>query len=236
MEKNEVCENETKNETKNESDFLANITLEYLMKKDHYAKYIEQIKPVNREKYLKERKFYKKRIYDFTKKMLNGEKTGVSQDVIFAFENYIRYCVEYFKMLDKTDILQEDYSKMDTADEVLSFVSDSLEENDQLFMRSFKVSQPNSLEKIVKRTSTKVITKTTLPKQKEINLKDPILKKKGIKKNEILLEKNNIKDMYGDHQKKDENKTNENKSNEKEPEKIRKIENEKIKENEKSSV
>jgi hypothetical protein len=212
MEKNEIG----KNETKNENDFLANITLEYLMKKDHYAKYIEQIKPVNREKYLKERKFYKKRIYDFTKKMLNGEKTGVLQDVVFAFEKYIRYCVEYFKMLDKTDILQEDYSKMDTDCEMLSssVSPDSLEENDQLFMRSFKVSQPNSLEKIVKRTTTKVITKRELPKQKEINLKDPVLKQKGIKKNNILLEKNNIKDMYGDHQKKDENKTNENKSNE----------------------
>jgi len=214
MEKNEI----DKNEMKNENDFLANIKLEYLMKKDHYAKYIEQIKPVNREKYLKERKFYKKRIYDFTKKMLNGEKTGVLQDVVFAFENYIRYCVEYFKMLDKTDILQEDYSKMNADGQVLYSVSpDSLEENDQLFMRSFKVSQPNSLEKIVKRTTTKVITKRELPKQKEINLKDPVLKKKGIKKNNILLEKNNIKDMYGDHQKKDENKTNENKSNEKEP-------------------
>jgi len=234
MEKNEIG----KNETKNENDFLANITLEYLMKKDHYAKYIEQIKPVNREKYLKERKFYKKRIYDFTKKMLNGEKTGVLQDVVFAFENYIRYCVEYFKMLDKTDILQEDYSKMNANCEVLSSVSpDSLEENDQLFMRSFKVSQPNSLEKIVKRTTTKVITKRELPKQKEINLKDPVLKKKGIKKNNILLEKNNIKDMYGDHQQKDENKTNENKPHEKEAsEKDHKIKNEEIKENEKSSM
>lgn len=224
MEKNEIG----KNETKNENDFLANITLEYLMKKDHYAKYIEQIKPVNREKYLKERKFYKKRIYDFTKKMLNGEKTGVLQDVVFAFENYIRYCVEYFKMLDKTDILQEDYSKMNADGEVLSYISpDSLEENDQLFMRSFKVSQPNSLEKIVKRTTTKVITKRELPKQKEINLKDPVLKKKGIKKNNILLEKNNIKDMYGDHQQKDENKTNENKPHEKEAsEKDHKIKNE----------
>lgn len=234
MEKNEIV----KNGTKNENDFLANITLEYLMKKDHYVKYMKQIKPVNREKYLKERKFYKKRIYDFTKKMLNGEKTGVLQDVVFAFENYIRYCVEYFKMLDKTDILQEDYSKMDTDGEVLSSVCpDSLEENDQLFMRSFKVSQPNSLEKIVKRTTTKVITKRELPKQKEINLKDPVLKKKGIKKNNILLEKNNIKDMYGDHQQKDENKTNENKPHEKEAsEKNHKIKNEEIKENEKDSM
>ena len=97
------------------NEFLSKITLEYLMNKEQYAKYVEQNKPANKLKYQKEKKFYKKRIYDFTKKMLNEEKIeNKTPDMNFTFENYICSCIEYFKMLDKTDILQEDYSNMNT--------------------------------------------------------------------------------------------------------------------------
>ncbi len=184
------------------NEFLSNITLEYLMNKEQYAKYIEQQQPIQKSNYLKDKKFYKKRIYDITKKMLNGENPDrVIPDITYAFENYVRMCIEYLKMLDKTDILQDDYSKIDV--EIPAYLDTpevSLEESDQLFMRSFKIQEPNSLEKIVKRTSTKEIKKAEdLPKQKEINLKDPNLKKKGIKP-----KKKNIDNMYGEHQKNEE--------------------------------
>lgn len=184
------------------NEFLSNITLEYLMNKEQYAKYIEQQQPIQKSNYLKDKKFYKKRIYDITKKMLNGENPDrVIPDITYAFENYVRMCIEYLKMLDKTDILQDDYSKIDV--EIPAYLDRpevSLEESDQLFMRSFKIQEPNSLEKIVKRTSTKEIKKAEdLPKQKEINLKDPNLKKKGIKP-----KKKNIDNMYGEHQKNEE--------------------------------
>ena len=49
-------------------------------------------------------------------------------------------------------------------------------------MRSIKIVEPNSLEKLVKRKSTKCMKKEMpLPIQKNIDLKDPLLKKKGIK-------------------------------------------------------
>lgn len=194
------------------------------MNKEQYAKYIEQNKPANKDKYQKEKRFYKKRIYDFTKKMLNGEKIDVIiPDTTFAFENYARSCIEYFKALDKTDILQEDYLNLDTDLNFSSLEmpsSTTLEEANQIVMRSFKVSEPNSLEKIVKRKQTQIIAKApVLPKQKDINLKDPALKKKGIEKkndkndknvkNVKNVKKNNIINMYGDdHQKKDENEEN----------------------------
>lgn len=181
------------------NEFLSNITLEYLMNKEQYAKYIEQQQPSEKNRYLKDRKFYKKRIYDITKKMLNGEKPdGLTPDINYAFEKYVKACIQYLKMLDKTDILQDDYSKIDV--EIPNYLETphlSLEERDQLFMRSFKIQEPNSLEKIVKRTSTKQIKKAEdLPKQKEINLKDPNLRKKGIKP-----KKKNIDNMYEEHEK-----------------------------------
>ena len=223
-----------------ENEFLSNVTLEYLMNKEQYAKYIEQNKPANKDKYQKEKKFYKKRIYDFTKKMLNGEKIDVIiPDTTFAFENYARSCIEYFKALDKTDILQEDYLNLDTDSKFPSSLemqsSTTLEEANEIVMRSFKVSEPNSLEKIVKRKQTQIIAKApVLPKQKDVNLKDPALKKKGIeKKNDKNVKKNNIIHMYGDdHQKKDENEEN---TFEKKISKIQELKNDKVKEIEKTT-
>jgi len=58
-------------------------------------------------------------------------------------------------------------------------------------MRSIKITEPNALEKLVKRTTTKICQKAPIiPMQKDINLKDPILKNKGIRK------KNNITNKY----------------------------------------
>lgn len=215
------------------------------MNKEQYAKYIEQNKPANKDKYQKEKKFYKKRIYDFTKKMLNGEKIDVMiPDTTFAFENYARSCIEYFKALDKTDILQEDYLNLDTDSKFSSLdmpSSTTLEEANQIVMRSFKVSEPNSLEKIVKRKQTQIIAKApVLPKQKDVNLKDPALKKKGIEKkndkNDKNVKKNNIINMYGDdHQKKDENEENSSKKEIDEIHEINEIQNDKVGEIEKTT-
>ena len=58
-------------------------------------------------------------------------------------------------------------------------------------MRLVKITEPNSLEKLVKRTMIKnVDAKPNIPpKQKEINLKDPILKNKGIRKKKNITNK-----------------------------------------------
>ena len=176
------------------NEFLSKITLEYLMNKEQYAKYVEQNKPANKLKYQKEKKFYKKRIYDFTKKMLNEEKIeNKTPDMNFTFENYICSCIEYFKMLDKTDILQEDYANI-TNTNLINIKVESVDEANKSMMRFVKMHEPNSLEKIVKRTVIKsaAVPNPSLPKQKNINLKDPILRNKGICK------KNNISNKYED--------------------------------------
>ena len=67
-----------------------------------------------------------------------------------------------------------------------------------------KYYQPNSLEKLVKRTIIQSDKPTpVLPKQKDINLKDPALRVKGIKneqkheqKHEHIGKNNNIVNIY----------------------------------------
>ena len=187
-------------------NFISEITLEYLMNKDQYAKYIlnksNTSSNSSSNSIRKDKKFYKKRIYDLTKQLINNEKPeGIYSGIIDTFELYTKICIEYFKTLDKTDIIQEDYNGLITDvssnAEVHALTIGSLqnaqntEEANKLMMRLVKITEPNSLEKLVKRTMIKnVDAKPNIPpKQKEINLKDPILKNKGIRKKKNITNK-----------------------------------------------
>ena len=174
-------------------DPTSEITLECLMNKSTYLKYIknQNIEETKTKTNLKDRKFYKKRIYDLTKQLMHNE-VSPSTEISKTFENYINSCIRHFQILDKTDILQEDYANI-TQLNLTNTSGVSMEEANKSMMRFVKMYEPNSLEKIVKRTVTKMAAPDpVLPKQKNINLKDPILRNKGICK------KNNISNKYED--------------------------------------
>ena len=179
-------------------NYVDEVTLECLMNKEQYGKHVRKMPAIPTKVNNSDRKFYKKRIYDLTKQLLNNEPIteNIFPDVIKCFQNYIKACVDYFKTLDKTDILQEDYQSIedslnrDRNNEInVDYVSSTQEAN-QMMMRSIKIQEPNSLEKLVKRTQTKHVKQMILPREKDINLKDPILKNKGIR------EKKNITNKY----------------------------------------
>jgi hypothetical protein len=91
--------------------------------------------------------------------------------------------------------------------------SNNNSESDKLLMRSIKITEPNSLEKLVKRKSTKNIKKDVhLPIQKNIDLKDPIFKKKGIKEKE--KKKDDVKNVRKDMVKNDTKNMEKDKKNE----------------------
>ena len=50
-------------------------------------------------------KFYKRRIFQFTKDILNGEKPD--KKVCHAFENYALTCIDHFKFIDKMELIQD---------------------------------------------------------------------------------------------------------------------------------
>lgn len=191
---------------------MTELTLECLMNKTQYAKYISQSQGKSNNKIVnkKEKKFYKRRIFDLTKQLLNNEKPEMMlPDVSSAFDSYAKMCIEYFKALDKTDIIQSDY---DGFIDELGSGSNTLSESEQaelnqLLMRTIKITEPNALEKLVKRTTTKICQKAPIiPMQKDINLKDPLLKNKGIRK------KNNINNKYEESsEKKETDKTDKTK-------------------------
>jgi hypothetical protein len=189
---------------------LSDIDLEYLINKELYGKSIDsKMQPHININNKKDKKFYKKRIYDLTKQLLSNEQPPtLFPDVLNTFDNYIKTCISYFKVIDTSDIIQEDYDNLlGPINNATSFDNvagvdnmDNIDEINKLMMRSIKIMEPNALEKLVKRTITKKEIEPIIPQQKDINLKDPVLKNKGIRKKKnitnkydenVILEKDN---------------------------------------------
>ena len=169
------------------SESLINqITIDYLINKDLYAKCVN--KQVFHENNRKDKRFYRKRISSLIKELLLGESpANVTPDVKYAFDNFAKTCIQYFKMIDSTDIIQEDYmsiienEKLAKLDNILG-ATDTLNQDDanKLMMRSINMPAL-TIADFVTKTHITQMDKIVLPKERNLNLTDPLLKKKGIK-------------------------------------------------------
>lgn len=184
------------------SEYINRVSLEYLLNKEQYNTLVnrETIKKTNK----RDIKFYKKRIFNLTRELLttSDKPEMLPPDVRQAFETYTHLCIQYFKILDNNDILQEDYSSIiELQHKEDTIFIETQQEADKLLMRSIQLTN-NSLDGFVKKKVVKQ-KDIILPQQKEINLKDPDLKIKGIPK------KKNITNKYGEgvETKKDKTKT-----------------------------
>jgi hypothetical protein len=173
------------------------ITLDCLLNKEQYAKYLNSSVKKTMESNKRDRKFYKKRIIQMTKDMLASDdiEIPITSDILFAFDNFTRTCISYFKMMDKTDILQTDYPPP-TSITTTNLLDDPdnahlLEESNKSIMRTVKLT-PITMDKFVKRisTSTSSANPPFIPLKREVNLKDPELRNKGIRK------KKNVDTLY----------------------------------------
>jgi len=186
-----------------EPEYISKITLECFMSKEQFAKYLDQKNLIVKDNNKKDKKFYRRRIFDLTKQLLNNENPEVlMSDIKMNFENYVKSCIHFFKILDKTDIIQEDYIGLDIdiKNEINIENVGSTEDANKLMMRSIKITNPPTLLNnfvTIKNQPPTIVPIT--PKQKDINLKDPNLKNKGIRK------KKNITNKYENE---DENENN----------------------------
>ena len=183
--------------------FVDQVTLDCLLNKSLFNTQVKNKKAqsVNKE----DKKFYKKRIYNLFKEMLINkvEPEDLFPDVKYAYDNFINASINYFKTIDSTDLLQEEYKTLDEQEAInINDIPElgediAVEEADKLMMRSIKITT-QTLDKYVKRKSTKPEEKLILPKQKEVNLMDPELKVKGIQSNSNNnnIKKKNITNKY----------------------------------------
>jgi hypothetical protein len=165
--------------------FVDQITLDCFLNKELYDRHIKNKK--NAEQNKEERKFYKKRIYNLFKNIINhNDPEDLPPDVKYAYNNFLNASIHYFKSKDNNDIIQSEYKDFidDETDTNESFLTKELEntlEADKLLMRTIKI-QDSTLDKYVKIKYTKKEEPLILPKKKEINLADPLLKNKDIEK------------------------------------------------------
>jgi hypothetical protein len=187
-------------------EFINQVTLNCLMNKEQYNKYIKNntIKLPNSVN-KKDKKFYKKRIYNIIKQLLSSQETEIEPrlftDVQKSFDHFVNICIHSLKVIDKSDIIQEDYKdiaesitlNLDLNTELDDADIQTKEEADLLLVRSIKIANP-SLDNFVKRKYTKAPETIVMPQQKDINLRDPNLKIKGIKEKEKEKEKEKDKE------------------------------------------
>ena len=181
-----------------EINIINKITLEYLMTKDQY----EKMNKSTNEKLISknDRKFYRRRILNLTRNMLiNKSPDNLFPDVKKSFDNFMKTCVGYFKVIDEIDIIQNENenNKEDLDINIDNFLDEatiheldkndiiSIEEANNLMMRSIKINNITMDKYLIKKTTVEK-KQPNYPKQKNIDLKDPSLKNKGISK------KNNI--------------------------------------------
>ena len=181
--------------------FVNQITLNCLLNKELINNHLrnKKINQINKE----DKRFYRKRIFNLFKEIINNQTPkDLPPDVNYAYDNFVRSAIQYFKIIDNNDIIQSEYKDYDfssnnnnssneTCDNSNNLVNSS--EADKLLMRTVKIDVP-TLDKYVKRKINKTNTEIILPKQKEINLKDPEFKNKGLKDNiNIIYESSNKK-------------------------------------------
>jgi hypothetical protein len=163
------------------------ITLDCLLNKNLIGKHMmkQAKKQINKE----DLKFYRKRIFNLFKDIIsNNPPKDLSPDVSYSYDTFIKSSIHYFKVHDNNDLLQEEYNDLNMIIEENNNneeIPENLEinnETNKLMMRSIKMDIP-TLDKYVKRISHKKEEKIIFPKSREVDIKNPELKIKGIKKN-----------------------------------------------------
>jgi len=186
-------------------DSLNTIDLEYLIN-PIFTKTTSNITKSEQNNYEEDMKFYKKRIFRITKDMLRGKTIEV--DLGKAFINYTKACIEYFKFIDKADIIQKDYRKYQLKLTKQTSVNPIVMPDHLLMGTPLAITRtiPECIPVKVKNKKKKI---TFMPKRRVIDLKDPELKVKGLKKKNVNNKyEQNTKTEKGKKKKKKKKKKN----------------------------
>lgn len=161
--------------------YLVNPNYESMQTRDK-----KNILPCDDYQFKVDRRFYKKRILSITRELF--KESQLPRNIIELHNDYVKQLIEYFKLGDRKDIIQEEYSsvKIDTHD-----LSDEDCDINTANKEIFNVKEPKpTLDNYV--TIKKLsIEPEIIPKKKNIDLKNPQLRTKGVvKKKKFKKDKN----------------------------------------------
>jgi hypothetical protein len=185
---------------------MKQINEEYLFQNKTFILKKENKKHLNISK--KDKKFYKKRILNISKKILDDEPQNLNNDIIFAFNSFIKLLIKDFKMIDTNDIYQDDYkdfnfdnykneindiNEINEINEINDIQNNDKNEIKNLnYITKYKNNKNFNLDNfvlIINKEKNKIneeINTIILPKKRIADIKNPLLKNKGLlsKKNE----------------------------------------------------
>jgi len=194
------------NDKQPNTDLVQQIDLQYLMNPDQQKRLAGKFNE-NMISHSDSR-FYRKRILQLTKDLISGEHKNSSLDA--SFSEYMSECVKYLKFIDKKDEIQQDYEEINRKQEEQriekikkNILKDKKREKDTKTNKNsneeteeistaknpdeYLMCKPEpttgNINDFIKIKKSNVRDRNTiLPKQKDINLRDPKLKRKGLKK------------------------------------------------------
>jgi len=180
---------------------IDNITLSYFANKSQYTSILKKTEENNDKNFINDKRFYKKRVLDLTKRLFREEETNTQ--LIGFFNTYVKSCVNYLKFLDKSDIIQEKYSSMNVDENLEKTISDVDASGDNIYIENMEYKNSDYLfskpEDVKKLNLDTFVIKTVgnppqkiIPKRENINIKTKEHKTKGI------LKKKNIDNIYED--------------------------------------
>ena len=145
-------------------------------------------------------KFYRKRITSLTKEMLKGDIPDNTY-IKHIYETYVNELIKYFKMIDTRDIIQKQYEEEQedkTLDTILEEELEVIDNKKEIIISSSSINNcmmrkiPNipSLDNFVIKLNDESKETRIIPVILDVNLKEPSLKKKGVKdkiKRELII-------------------------------------------------
>ena len=121
--------------------------------------------------------FYRKRIFSLTKDYLKGKKRDKDLDKIW--EIYAMHCVNYFKFIDKSELIQDTYKGMNNKKKKKPIDQKAIERGNEIIMNKKKPPAPRITDHIkIKTTKTKTNKKMVIPRERNLNLKSEHFKNK----------------------------------------------------------
>jgi len=134
----------------------------------------------NSEEYKKDILFYRKRILQKTKDLLRDNNCDVEMKNVFT--DYTKHMIKYFKFIDKSEIIQQDYDNLGENKKKCVKTDFELGSQNKLMMREKKNKEKGKIESCIDvKIKNKKKYQPYLPQKKIINITLDDLKNKGVK-------------------------------------------------------
>ena len=176
----------------NENKKVNDLTLQYFSNKNYTNSVNQKLNKIENDKIendkkinSKEIKFYRKRIMDFTKKMLRNEidLNNINNNIKESYHDYVNVLIENFKINDRRDLLQEEFNNFNNDISLCNNIQNDINNleniNEIIFQKKKETTTIDNF--VLKKTTNKEIK--IYPQEKKVNLKAKYLRDKGIKNN-----------------------------------------------------